>query len=79
MFPSGAIELLEGAAMQLGTAIERVRAEEALPDVVVMDINMADVKGGDAAVQMISSTPGIKLIALSIYSNRQFVEKMLKV
>jgi signal transduction histidine kinase len=29
-FTSEAIELLEGAAMQLGTAIERVRAEEAL-------------------------------------------------
>ena len=30
LFNSGAIELIEGAAMQLGTAIERVRAEEAL-------------------------------------------------
>jgi len=32
MFPSENIELLEGASMQLGAAIERVRAEEALQE-----------------------------------------------
>jgi len=32
IFTSEAIELLEGAAMQLGTSIERVRAEEALQE-----------------------------------------------
>ena len=48
------------------------------PDVVVMDINMPDLNSIDAALQMISSVPGVKLLALSIYSNPEFVDGMLK-
>jgi len=44
---------------------------------VVMDINMADLNSIDAARQMISGAPGIKILALSMHSNRQFVDKML--
>jgi two-component system response regulator NreC len=48
------------------------------PDVVVMDINMPDLNSIDAARQMISGTPGVKLLALSMYSNPEFVDGMLK-
>ncbi len=48
------------------------------PDVVVMDINMSDLNSIDAARQMISGAPGVKLLALSIYSNPEFVDGMLK-
>ncbi len=48
------------------------------PDVVLLDINMPDVKGSDAIRRMISNLPGVKIIALSIYSNPEFVEGMLK-
>ncbi len=48
------------------------------PDVVVMDINMPDLNSIDAARQMISNVPGVKLLALSIYSNPEFVDGMLK-
>jgi len=48
------------------------------PDVVVMDINMPDLNSIDAARQMISGSPGVKLLALSMYSNPEFVDGMLK-
>jgi two-component system response regulator NreC len=48
------------------------------PDVVVMDINMPDLKGIAAARRMISDSPGVKIVALSLYSDRQFVEKMFE-
>jgi DNA-binding NarL/FixJ family response regulator len=47
------------------------------PDVVVMDINMPDLKGIDAARRMISQAPGVKLLILSMYSNQEFVDGML--
>ena len=48
------------------------------PDVVVMDINMPDLNSIDAARQMISGAPGVKLLVLSMYSNPEFVDGMLK-
>ena len=46
------------------------------PDVVVMDINMFDIKGAEAARQMASSRSGVKFLALSTYSNSEFVDSM---
>ncbi len=48
------------------------------PDVVIMDINMPDLNSIDAARQMIAGAPGVKLLALSMYSNPEFVDGMLK-
>lgn len=48
------------------------------PDVVVMDINMADLKGVKAIRQIISDAPGVKFLAISNHSNRQFVDAMIK-
>ena len=48
------------------------------PDVIVMDINMPGLNGIDATNQIISHSPNAKVIALSIYSDRQFVSEMLK-
>jgi DNA-binding NarL/FixJ family response regulator len=48
------------------------------PDVVVMDINIPDLNGIDAARQMISGSPEVKLLVLSMYSNPEFVDGMLK-
>lgn len=48
------------------------------PDVVVMDINMPGLNGMDATRQILSEVPEIKVIALSMYSDRRYVAGMLK-
>ena len=48
------------------------------PDIVIMDINMPDLKSIDGARRMISEAPGVKLLVLSMYSNPEFVDGMLK-
>jgi DNA-binding NarL/FixJ family response regulator len=48
------------------------------PDVVVMDINIPDLKSIDAARQVISSAPGVKLLALSMHANWEFADEMIK-
>jgi len=49
-----------------------------LPDIVIMDITMPNLNGVDATHRIISESPKVKVIALSIHSNRRFVAGMLK-
>jgi len=48
-----------------------------LPDLVIMDITMPDINGIDAARQISAKHPNIKIIALSMHSDRRFVTEML--
>jgi DNA-binding NarL/FixJ family response regulator len=57
-------------------AVELVR--ELLPDVVITDITMPNLNGVDATRQIIREFPQVKVLALSIHSNRAFVADMLK-
>ena len=49
-----------------------------MPDVVVMDITMSDLNGIEATRQIISECSNVKVIGLSMHSDRQFVEGMFK-
>ena len=57
-------------------AVERAR--ELLPDVVIMDITMPNLNGVEATRQITKEFPQIKIIALSVHSNRGFVADMLE-
>ncbi len=48
------------------------------PDVVVMDVSMPDMNGIDATCRIKEESPDIQVIALSMHSDKLFVEGMLK-
>lgn len=51
-------------------------AAELLPDVVVMDISMPGLDGPDAARQLLQRHPQMRVIALTMHTDRYFVDKM---
>jgi len=51
---------------------------ELLPDVVIMDISMPGLNGADATRRIVHQFPTVKVIALSMHSNRIFVVDMFK-
>lgn len=53
-------------------------AIELVPDVVIMDIAMPKLNGVDATHQILKERPGVKVLALSMHINKQFVSYMLK-
>ncbi len=57
-------------------AIDLVR--KLVPDMVIMDITMPNLNGIDATRHIVREFPQVKVIALSIHSNRAFVVDMLK-
>ncbi len=50
---------------------------ELSPDIVLMDVNMKDLNGIEATRQIVAKQPFVKIIGLSMYSERQFVTEML--
>jgi DNA-binding NarL/FixJ family response regulator len=48
------------------------------PDIVIMDIGMAGLNGIEATRQIVAGVPGVKVIALSMHSDKRFVVEMLK-
>jgi len=55
-----------------------VLAHRLQPEVVVMDISMPDLNGIDATVRLLAELPRLKIIGLSMNSDRRYVMAMFK-
>ena len=53
-------------------------AKKHTPDVVIMDINMPDLNGIEATKHIMSKKSEIKVVALSMHSDKRYVAKMLQ-
>lgn len=65
-----------GEAQDGRKAVELMRKLQ--PDIVITDISMPNLNGVDATRQIVHENPKVKVLALSIHSNRAFVADMLK-
>ncbi|NLH50627.1 MAG: response regulator transcription factor [Myxococcales bacterium] len=52
--------------------------EKHRPDIVVMDISMPGLNGIEAARKMAGLTPPIRVLALSMHTDRHFISEMLR-
>ena len=52
-------------------------ARELQPDVILMDVKMPVMDGIEAACQILSEMPGMKILALSMYTDNGFIEGMM--
>ena len=67
---------LVGEAEDGRTAVELAAA--CRPDVVVMDVSLPDLSGIEATRQVLAETPGVKVVALSVHTEQQYVAGMLQ-
>ena len=51
---------------------------ETLPDIIIMDVGMPGLDGIDATRQITSEFPSVKVVALSMHSNKLFVMDMFE-
>jgi two-component system response regulator NreC len=48
------------------------------PDVVIMDVNMPDLNGIEATRLLMKELPTVKVVGLSMYSDKRFVDGLLR-
>jgi len=58
--------------------VQDLAGQNQAPDLVIMDVTMVPMNGVEATRQILSSHPSVKVLALSIHENRQFVEAMVQ-
>ena len=57
------------------TAVEL--AKKLKPDIIIMDISMPELNGLEATRLIVQDVPGVKVIALSMHSDKRYVSEML--
>jgi DNA-binding NarL/FixJ family response regulator len=73
--------LLENKGLQVIAVAENGReavqfSVKMKPDIVLMDVSMPDMNGSEATARILKDVPEIKVIALSMHSSRQHVDRM---
>ncbi|MEP7237093.1 MAG: response regulator transcription factor [Ferruginibacter sp.] len=66
---------IAGEAETLDEAIELIK--EKRPDIVLLDINLADESGMDAVPEIRKMSPGTRIIAVSMHNQPAYVKKMM--
>lgn len=54
------------------------QARKVKPDLIIMDVGMPDLNGIEATRQICSNDQNVKILALSMHSDKLFVERMLQ-
>lgn len=57
-------------------ALEKLASVQ--PDILILDINLPDMSGIEVTTEVSRTFPGIRIVALSGYTERIFVDEMLK-
>ncbi|MCE5340709.1 MAG: response regulator transcription factor [Planctomycetaceae bacterium] len=64
---------------QAETGYQAVKlAQELTPDIMIMDIAMPELNGIEATRQILKVNPQVKIVALSMHSNKKFIHEMFK-
>jgi len=60
-----------------GKHLIRQLAQQALPDIVLLDINMPEMDGFETAAWLHAHHPSVKILAISTYDNQKTINRML--
>jgi DNA-binding NarL/FixJ family response regulator len=83
LFREGLAALLDRAPErqvvgEAATGAEAIRlARELKPDVVILDVGLPDITGFEAALAIRAETEDAAIVALSMYADRHYVDRML--
>lgn len=54
-----------------------VKAKELQPDVILMDLSMGGISGIESTRQIVESTPDIRILALTMHNEPQYIKQMM--